>query len=81
MPLSVLARRGPEFRDVQSPYHLVEIVRAAGQKAEIKEHKAGSHPAVEVRVPSKNLYVMFVNSDSCRTVDSAKDPGTSKKRP
>jgi hypothetical protein len=31
----------------------------ARHKAEIKEHKAGTRPAVEIRVPSQDLYVMF----------------------
>lgn len=81
MPLSVLARRGPELRDVQSPYHLLEIMRAAGHKAEIKEHKAGSPPAVEVRVPSQNLYVMFVTTDRCPKESSPTETGPSKKGP
>ena len=51
IPLSVLTKKGPEFQDIQSPYQLVEKMQAAGHKAEIKEHKAGSRPAVEVRIP------------------------------
>jgi hypothetical protein len=47
------------------PYPLVEKMRAAGHKAEIKEHKAGNRPAVEVRIPSRDLYVMFVKSSAC----------------
>ena len=65
IPLSALTKKGPEFQDIKSPYQLVEKMRAAGHQAEIKEHKAGSRPAVEVRVPSKNLYLMFVPSSAC----------------
>ncbi len=65
LPLSVLAKRGADLRDVKSPYDLVEKMRAAGNQAEIKEHTAGSRPAVEVRVPSRNLYVMFVKAELC----------------
>jgi len=65
LPLSVLAKKGGEFSDVESPYQLADKMRAAGHKIEIKEHNAGSRPAVEVRVPDRNLYVMFVKSDSC----------------
>ena len=70
--LSVLTKKGPEFQDIQSPYQLVEKMRAAGHKAEIKEHKAGSRPAVEVRVPSRDLYVMFVKSSACGANEPAK---------
>ena len=65
IPLSALAKKGAEFQDIKSPYQLVEKMRAAGHKAEIKEHSAGSHPAVEVRIPSRNLYIMFVPSSAC----------------
>jgi hypothetical protein len=65
MPLSLLAKRGADLRAVKSPYDLAEKMRAAGHPAEIKEHNAGSRPAVEVRVPSRNLDVMFVRAEQC----------------
>jgi len=63
---------GPEFQDIKSPYQLVERMRAAGHQAEIKEHKAVTRPAVEVRVPSRDLYVMFVKSSACTADEPAK---------
>ena len=65
-PLAILEKKGPEFRGVESPYHLAEKMRAAGHKAEVKEHKAGTRPAVEVRVPDLQLYVMFMKANVCR---------------
>jgi hypothetical protein len=70
--LSTLAKKGAEFQDIKSPYQLVEKMRAAGHKAEIKEHRAGSRPAVEVRVPSRDLYLMFVPSSACSDSPSKK---------
>jgi hypothetical protein len=64
-PLSILSKKGPEYSDIQSPNQLVEKLRAAGHKAEIKEFKAGTRPAVEVRAPSAELYVMFVKKEFC----------------
>jgi len=72
IPLSTLTKKGPEFQDIKSPYQLVERMRAAGHKAEIKEHKAGTRPAVEVRVPSRDLYVMFLKSSACGANEPAK---------
>src|SRR5262245_9604350 len=72
IPLSALTKKGPEFQGIQSPYQLVEKMRAAGYKAEIKEHKAGNRPAVAVRVPSRDLYVMFVKSSACGANEPAK---------
>ena len=71
IPLSVLAKRGDDLKDVQSPYQLVEKMRAAGQQAEIKEYKSGSRPAVEVRVPARNLDVIFVKASLCGKGDSS----------
>jgi hypothetical protein len=64
-PLSVLEKKGPEFRGLESPYQLAEKMRAAGYKTEIKEHKAASRPSVEIRVPDRQLYVMFMKADVC----------------
>jgi hypothetical protein len=72
IPLSALTKKGAEFQDIKSPYQLVEKMRGAGHKAEIKEHKAGSRPAVEVRIPSRDLYLMFVRSSSCGSNEPAK---------
>ena len=78
LPLSVLARRGDDLKDVQSPQQLVEKMRAAGQKAELKEYKAGSRPVVEVRVPGRNLHVMFVAAAYCGKNDASSGEKTPK---
>ena len=64
-PLSILEKKGPEFKGLESPYQLAEKMRAAGYKTEIKEHNAASRPSVEVRVPDRQLYVMFMKADVC----------------
>jgi len=64
-PTSILAKKGPEYSDIQSPYQLVEKLRAAGHNADVKEFKAGTRPSVEVRAPSAELYVMFVKKEFC----------------
>ncbi|HEX9262727.1 MAG TPA: hypothetical protein VF977_00015 [Candidatus Binatia bacterium] len=64
-PLSILAKKGPEYGDIQSPYQLADKLRAAGHKADVKEFKAGTRPSVEVRAPSAGLYVMFVKKEFC----------------
>jgi hypothetical protein len=64
-PISILSKKGAEYSDIQSPSQLVERLRAAGHKADIKEFKAGTRPSVEVRAPSAGLYVMFVKKEFC----------------
>ena len=72
LPLSVLAKLGADLRDVKSPYDLAEKMRAAGHAAEVKEHNAGSRPAIEVRVPSRHLDVMFLKADLCNKTGAVK---------
>jgi hypothetical protein len=75
-PPSILGRKGPEYNDIQSPQQLVEKLKAAGHKAEMKEFKAGTRPAVEVRAPSAGLAVLFVKKEFCDTIA----PGPEKTR-
>jgi len=83
-PLSLLEKKGAEFRGVESPDQLAKKMRAAGHKAEIKEHNLASRPATEVRVPERGLYVMFVKAELCAKMEgaeSAKPPkATEQKR-
>jgi hypothetical protein len=65
-PTSILSRKGPEYSKVQSPYQLVDRLRAAGHKAELKELNTGKLPAVEIRAPSAGLAVLFVKKDFCQ---------------
>jgi len=67
-PTSILARKGPEYSDIHSPQQLVDKLRAAGHNAEMKEFKAGSRPAVEVRAPSAGFAIMFVRKEFCDKV-------------
>jgi hypothetical protein len=64
-PLSLLEKKGDEFRGIESPEQLAEKMRAAGHKVEVKEHNIASRPATEVRVPERGLYVMFVRAELC----------------
>jgi hypothetical protein len=75
-PISILARKGPEYADIQSPYQLAKKLQAAGHKAEIKEFSAGTRPAVEVRSPSAGLAIMFVKKELC---DQALPPAEKSK--
>jgi hypothetical protein len=72
-PLSLLEKRGAEFRGIESPEQLAKKMRAAGHKVEIKEHHLASRPAVEVRVPDRGIYVMFVRADLCDKVEKPEE--------
>jgi hypothetical protein len=76
-PLSVLQKKGSEFDGIESPDQLAKKMRAAGHKVELKEHHLASRPAVEVRVPDRGLYVMFVRANLC---DKIETPAADEKR-
>jgi hypothetical protein len=77
-PLSLLEKKGAEFHGIKSPNQLAEKMRAAGYKVEIKEYKAASRPAVEVRVPDRGLYVMFVQTQFCGKSEGAGNANSPK---
>ncbi|MBM4262808.1 MAG: hypothetical protein FJ145_15435 [Deltaproteobacteria bacterium] len=63
--LDVLKKKFPDLGEVKSPYQMADKLKAKGLKAEVKEHWLGKRPSVEVRVPDKDVYVMFVKTDLC----------------
>lgn len=63
--LAMLKKKFPDLGEVKSPYQMADKLKAKGLKAEVKEHWLGKRPSVEVRVPDKDLYVMFVKTDLC----------------
>jgi len=65
-PLSSLARKGPEFRGLQTPYDPIDRMRAAGHKVEVKEHTTPAGPMVEITVAAKEIAVMVVTADLCK---------------
>jgi hypothetical protein len=78
-PLSLLEKKGTEFRGIDSPELLAKKMRAAGHKVEIKEHNLASRPAVEVRVPERGLYVMFVKAELCAKIEGTDNTKTPKR--
>jgi len=65
-PLSSLARKGPEFRGLQTPHQLIDKMRAAGHQVDVKEHGTPSGPMFEVHVPAKEIAVMVVTANFCK---------------
>jgi hypothetical protein len=64
-PLSVLVRKDPELRDLKSPYQFIDKMHAVGHQTAVKEHGTGQGTAVQVDVPSRGLYLMFVKQGVC----------------
>jgi len=67
-PLSSLARKGPEFHGLQTPYQLIDKMRAAGHQVEVKEHTSPNGPMVEVQVAARDIAVMVVTVEMCKAL-------------
>ena len=65
-PLASLAGKGPEFGGLQTPYELIERMRTAGHKVDVKEHSTAKGPMVEVHVPAKEIAVLIAGADFCK---------------
>ena len=65
-PLSSLARKGQEFRGLQTPYDLIDRMRDAGHPVDVKEHSTPKGTMVEVHVPAKGIAVMVVTAEICQ---------------
>ncbi len=60
-----LARRIPDLGAVADPQTFVETMRGKGYAATIVEHALPKGAAFEVRVPDKELSLLFVTADVC----------------
>ncbi len=65
-PLSSLAKKGPEFIGIQTPYQLIERMRAAGHRVEVKEHATANGPMVQIHVAAKGIAAMAVTAEICK---------------
>ncbi len=60
-----LVRRIPDLGAVADPQSFVETMRGKGHAATIVEHALPKGAAFEVRVPDKELSLLFVTADVC----------------
>jgi hypothetical protein len=65
VPLSILPRTDPTYKNIESPAELVEKLLVNGHKADIKKFDAGTLSAVEGSAPSAGMHVMFVTKEFC----------------
>jgi hypothetical protein len=60
-----LARRIPDLGAVADPQSFVETMRRKGYTATVVEHALPKGSAFEVRVPERELSLLFVTADVC----------------
>ena len=65
--LEAMQRRIPELAAAKDPYAFVELMKQKGHSATATEVVAGK--AVEVRVPARELAMIFATRDQCRSLE------------
>lgn len=63
--IETLARKIPDLGAVADPRSFVETMRGKGYAATLVEHALPKGSAVEVRVPDKELSLLFVTANAC----------------
>jgi hypothetical protein len=68
--IAQLGRRVPELADAPDPYALVKLMQQKGYAASAQEMTASGGKAVEVRVPARNLAMVFVTRELCEKLSA-----------
>lgn len=71
--IAQLKRKVPDLGHANDPYAFVKLMRQKGYAASLTElaapkGKAPKGKAVEVKVPEKDLFLVFVTPELCRSV-------------
>jgi hypothetical protein len=61
-------RRIPELAEAPEPHGFVKLMRQKGHAATAAEMPVSKGRAVEVRVPDRNLAMVFATRELCRTL-------------
>jgi hypothetical protein len=70
--IQVLKRKIPDLGDVRDPDSFVKLMRAKGLQVTSNEISGPKGKAVEVKVPEKELFLLFVPAASCETITTRK---------
>jgi len=60
-----LKRKIPDLGDVSDPYSFMKLMRQRGHQVSSNEISEAGGKAVEVRVPEKELFLIFVAPEFC----------------
>ncbi len=63
--IEALARKIPDLGAIADPRSFVDTMRGKGYAATVVEHALPKGSAFEVRVPDKELSLLFVTADAC----------------
>ena len=66
MEVEGLKRKVPDLSDIKDPYSFMKFMRQKGHTVTAGEMTAVQGRAVEVKVPEKNLFLIFVTTELCQ---------------
>lgn len=66
MEIERLKRKIPDLADINDPYSFVKLMRQKGYTVTPSEVPEAKGKAVEVKVPEKDLFLIFVTSELCQ---------------
>ena len=66
MEVEGLKRKVPDLADIKDPYSFVKLMRQKGHTVTSSEMTEIKGQAVEVKVPEKDLFLIFVTSELCK---------------
>jgi hypothetical protein len=66
MEIESLKRKIPDLGDINDPYSFVQLMRQNGLTATSADMVTAKGMAVEVKVPGKELSLIFVTSGLCQ---------------
>ena len=61
-----LKRKVPDLGDVRDPYAFIKLMRDKGHQVTVNEVSTPKGKAVEVKVPERELFLMFVPPEVCQ---------------
>ena len=66
MEVEGLKRKVPDLADIKDPYSFIKFMRQKGHTVTSSEMTKVKGRAVEVKVPEKDLFLIFVTTELCQ---------------
>ena len=66
MEIEGLKRKVPDLADINDPYSFVQLMRQKGLSVTSTEMEQAKGKAVEVKVPERELSLLFVTYELCQ---------------
>ncbi len=66
MEIAAIERKVPDLTGIKNPYSFIKFMRQKGHTVTSSEVTEVKGKAVEVKVPEKDLFLIFVTTELCK---------------